>query len=486
MCTKQADEALVGRYHTSWGDGRVAIKGGRLVGVGLPSLQEPEGKSGESRQPVDLGERAALDRWVKQLEAYFRGERLGWTADDVLLDELPVSSFDRAVYKTLLSVPPAVTVSYGTLAEMAGFPRAARAVGNAMANNPIPIVVPCHRVIRADGSLGNYGDDPSWKERLLEHEREHASRSGGDTCVRPDACDEDGLPPKAVDRKFHLTVITGLSGAGKSEAVATFEDVGYFCIDNLPPQMLPGVVQLFGLEGSRVNQVALVFDARGRSHFEELGRALDYLRESGIDFRVLYLEASNEALVARYQATRRPHPLSPNLVEGIARERRLLARLRSQADVIVDTTSLSPKELRRQLEETLLADRLSDQLFVSLESFGYRYGLPDEADMVLDTRFLPNPHWVVDLRPQSGLDAPVRDYVVSRPETEEFLGQVVALVRFLAPRFLAEQKRRVVLAVGCTGGRHRSVALAEELAGRLRAEPALMVGVRHRDVDRTE
>ncbi len=307
-----------------------------------------------------------------------------------------------------------------------------------------------------------------------------------ETLEPPDASDEDGVRPALGDRRLHLTVITGLSGAGKSEAVATFEDMGYFCIDNLPPQMLPGVVQLFGLEGSRVNQVALVFDARGGRHFEELGRALEYLRESDIDFRVLYLEASDEALVARYQATRRPHPLSSNLVEGIAQERRLLAGLRHQADVILDTTSLSPRELRRRLEETLLADRLSDQLFLSLESFGYRYGLPDDADVVLDTRFLPNPHWVAGLRSQSGLDMPVRDYVMARPEAQEFLERVGALVRFLAPRFVAEQKRRLVLALGCTGGRHRSVVLTEDLARRLRDDPGLVIGVCHRDVDRKE
>jgi UPF0042 nucleotide-binding protein len=322
--------------------------------------------------------------------------------------------------------------------------------------------------------------------------------AGPGRCGRADpgatagACDEDGALPgdaslsEPGDRKLHLTVITGLSGAGKSEAVATFEDMGYFCIDNLPPQMLPGAVKLFALEGSRVNQVALVFDARGGSYFEELGEALEYLRSSGMAFRMLYLEATNEALVARYQATRRPHPLSANLLEGIERERRLLSPLRARADVIMDTTNLSPRELRRYLEETLLADRLNDQLFVSLESFGYRYGLPDEADMVFDTRFLPNPYWVAELRAKSGLDEAVRDYVLGRSEAREFLDQVVALVRFLAPRFLLEQKRRLVLALGCTGGRHRSVALVEDLARRLKGEPAVVVSVCHRDVDKAE
>lgn len=285
--------------------------------------------------------------------------------------------------------------------------------------------------------------------------------------------------------ELHVTLITGLSGAGKSEAVATFEDAGYFCIDNLPPQMLPNVVQLFALEGNRVNRVALVFDARGGTYFEELGHALDYLRNSGIAYRLLYLDADDEALIARYQATRRPHPLSRNLLEGIARERRLLAPIREQADLVVDTSELSPWDLRRRLEESLLAERLSDQVLISLKSFGYRHGLPDDADIVMDARFVPNPHWVPELRPQSGLDEAVSDYVVKRPEAVEFLDRVIGLLRLCAPGFMTEQKRRLVIALGCTGGRHRSVALTEELARRLRDDPQFVVTVSHRDVERT-
>jgi UPF0042 nucleotide-binding protein len=285
--------------------------------------------------------------------------------------------------------------------------------------------------------------------------------------------------------KLEVTLITGLSGAGKSQAVATFEDAGYFCIDNLPPQMLPNMVQLFTLEGNPVNRVAVVLDVRGRTYFEELDQALKYLRNSDVSVRMLYLEATDEALVARYQATRRPHPLSLDLLEGIAQERRLLSSLRQQADVIIDTTALSPWDLRRRLEQTLLADRLSDQLLVSVESFGYRYGLPDAADMVLDVRFLPNPHWVAELRPRSGLDPAVRDYVLCNPDAKAFLERAVEFVTFMTPGFMAEQKRRLVLALGCTGGRHRSVALAEELSRRLKEEPALVVSLRHRDVDRT-
>ncbi len=234
-----------------------------------------------------------------------------------------------------------------------------------------------------------------------------------------------------------------------------------------------------------MNRVAIVLDARGRTYFEELGRALDYLRNSDVAVRVLYLEAGDEALVARYQTTRRPHPLRLGLSEGIARERELLSSLRAQADVIIDTTGLSPWELRRRLEEALLAERLSDQLLVSVESFGYRHGLPDEADMVLDVRFLPNPHWVLELRPQSGQDTAVAEYVVGNPNAKAFVEQVVELMRLMAPGFIAEQKRRVVLALGCTGGRHRSVALAEEIARVLEKDPAFVVSLRHRDIDKT-
>jgi RNase adapter protein RapZ len=285
--------------------------------------------------------------------------------------------------------------------------------------------------------------------------------------------------------QLHMTVITGLSGAGKSEAVATFEDMGYFCIDNLPPQMLQRVVELFSLEGSRVDRVALVFDVRAGSYFEQLGQALDHLRQMGIPFRLLFLEAAGDALVARYQSTRRPHPLSRgSLHDAIAEERKLLEPLRAQADVVIDTTDLAPRELRRRLEETLLADQLSDELFVSLESFGYKHGLPDDADIVLDARFLPNPYWVSDLRPFTGLDARVKDYVLGRAEAGKFLDQVVALIKLLAPGFVSEQKRRLVLAIGCTGGRHRSVALVEDLARRLRGEPAYVISVSHRDMER--
>ena len=287
-------------------------------------------------------------------------------------------------------------------------------------------------------------------------------------------------------RKLEMTIISGLSGAGKSEAVATFEDMGYFCIDNLPPQMLPRVADLFALEGSRVDRVALVFDVRGGKYFEQLGEALTFLRDSGIAYRLLFLEASDEALVARYQSSRRPHPLSQlSLLEGIETERNLLSALREIADVVLDTSNLTPRELRRRLEETLLSEELTGQLFVSLLSFGYKFGLPDEADLVLDARFLPNPHWIPELRLLTGQDAAVKEYVLERPGAQEFLDKVADLLRFLAPRFLSEQKRRVVLAIGCTGGRHRSVTLTESLQTLLSSEALLVTSVSHRDLEKS-
>ncbi len=285
---------------------------------------------------------------------------------------------------------------------------------------------------------------------------------------------------------LQLTVITGLSGAGKSQAVATFEDMGFFCIDNLPPQMLPRVVDLFSLEGSRVDRLAIVIDVRGAQYFAELGEVLDGVSRRGAGLRILFLEASDESLVARYQSTRRPHPLAHDgsLLAGIQEERGLLAPLRERADVVIDTSGLNVHELRHRLQETLFAGELRNQLLVTFVSFGFKFGVPTEADMVFDARFLPNPHWVDELRPLTGLDQKVSDFVVARPESHGFLERVAGLILYLVPAYLSEQKTQLVVAVGCTGGRHRSVALAEALAASLSKDPLVETGVRHRDVER--
>lgn len=289
-----------------------------------------------------------------------------------------------------------------------------------------------------------------------------------------------------VPAPLELTVITGLSGAGKSQAVATFEDMGYFCIDNLPVQMLPRVVELFSLEGSRVDKVALVFDARGRHYFEHLEEELAELDRLGVHSRVLFLDASDDVLVARFHSTRRSHPLAPDdrLVEGIREERGLLSGLRERADVVIDTSDLNVHELKRRIQDALLAGELTDQVFVTFLSFGYKFGLPTEADIVLDARFLPNPHWVEELRPLTGLDESVKDYVIARPETHGFIERAASLLIYLVPLYLAVRRTRLVVAVGCTGGHHRSVALVEAFAATLAKEPQVVTGVRHRDLER--
>jgi len=283
-----------------------------------------------------------------------------------------------------------------------------------------------------------------------------------------------------------MTIISGLSGAGKSLAIATFEDMGYFCIDNLPPQMLTQVAKLFSLNGSKVDRAALVLDARAGDSLSYLDEALGELDRLNVLCRVVFLEASDEALVARFHSTRRTHPLtgSANLVEGIQREREILAELRERADVVIDTTSLNVHDLRRHIQETVLAGELQDQILMTFMSFGYKYGVPCEVDMVFDARFLPNPHWVPELRPLTGLEDPVRDYVLSMGQTQGFVERVVDLLTYLAPSYLAEQKRQLLVGIGCTGGRHRSVALAQTLAGALEQVPVVVTAVRHRDVGR--
>ena len=290
-----------------------------------------------------------------------------------------------------------------------------------------------------------------------------------------------------AETRLKVTIITGLSGAGKSQAVATFEDAGYFCIDNMPPEMLPRIAELFSLKGSRVEKVALVFDARGGRYFEHLDQALTELAGWGVEYRILFLEASDDTLVARYQSTRRSHPLCGGrlgLLEGIRTERALLAGLRDRADVVVDTTGLNVHELTRRVQETMLAGELRDQLLLTFVSFGYKFGLPLEADMVLDARFLPNPHWVEELRPLTGQDDQVKDYVLARPETHGFLERAAALLQYLLPLYTAEQKTQLLVAIGCTGGRHRSVALAEAMTALFAKEAGVTTSVRHRDLDR--
>jgi UPF0042 nucleotide-binding protein len=278
-----------------------------------------------------------------------------------------------------------------------------------------------------------------------------------------------------------LAIITGLSGAGRTTAAKVLEDLGYFVIDNLPPSLIERVVDLATAQGSSVDRVALVVDVRGRAFFGDLQMTLATLNQRGLKPRVVFLEASDESLVRRYEAARRVHPLSgpDRLTDGIARERRLLTDLRAEADLVIDTTDTNVHELRDRLVDAF-GDAGTAGLFVNVVSFGFKNGTPRDADILLDVRFLPNPHWIEELRPLDGLDEPVRDYVLGQEATGEFLERLFALFDVMVPAFIKEGKHYLTIAIGCTGGKHRSVTLAEELAAHVRSL-GVTVQVDHRD-----
>ncbi len=276
-------------------------------------------------------------------------------------------------------------------------------------------------------------------------------------------------------------LITGLSGAGRSTAAAALEDAGWYVIDNMPSSLLTQVADVVSRTGSGQDRVALVI-GRGGGQIEEALSAIDELRARGHRVRVVYLDAPQDILVRRFEGTRRRHPIAgANVEEAISDERRLLEPIRDRADVVVDTGELNVNQLRVRVLE-LFADR-SEAMVTSVVSFGYKHGVPLDADLVFDCRFLPNPHWIENLRALSGLDEPVRDFVLAQEETRPFLDRVVDLVAPLLPAYMAEGKSYLTIAMGCTGGRHRSVVLAEELA-RLLGDRGAVPSVFHRDVGR--
>jgi RNase adapter protein RapZ len=294
----------------------------------------------------------------------------------------------------------------------------------------------------------------------------------------------DGFRPR--EKRVELVVITGYSGAGKSEAIAAFEDGGYFCVDNLPPRMIGGLGELFQHKGSGVEKAAVVTDVRGGEYFEDLLAVLDELEASGLDLKVVFLEADEEALLHRYRETRRRHPLarSGRIVDGIRAERDRLAPLRERADVVIDTSALTGAALRRRIAIELIGrDTRENQLALTILTFGFKNGPPLDADLTLDVRFLPNPHYVDELRPLTGLDEPVREYVESGTQAGEFYGRLMPLLEFLLPAYVAEGKQHLTIAVGCTGGRHRSLTVANRIARELSKRDDVKLHLVHRDVE---
>jgi UPF0042 nucleotide-binding protein len=283
-----------------------------------------------------------------------------------------------------------------------------------------------------------------------------------------------------------FVIISGLSGAGKSSAMNVFEDAGYFCVDNLPAEMIRSLAELFRHPGSKVERAAVVSDSRAGDYLTALAGVIDELDEAAIVHRVLFLESDEQTLLNRYKETRRRHPLVPHgsVVDGVRRERELLAPVRERADWCIDTSGLSPGALRRKVADELLEPGTPGRLAVTFTSFGHKHGPPRDADLALDVRFLPNPHYEADLRPLTGFDQRIVDYVGRDGRLEEFYDHVLPLLEFLLPQYVAEGKAHLVVAIGCTGGRHRSVAIAEHLAGAFRDRDEYFVEVQHRDVDR--
>ena len=284
-----------------------------------------------------------------------------------------------------------------------------------------------------------------------------------------------------------VVIITGLSGAGKSNALQAFEDAGYFCVDNLPPRMIPAVMETTAQGNGGPDGLVVVVDIRGRRYFgEELERNLEAVEGTeGWEHRILFIDSDDASLLRRYKESRRPHPAARNgdVLEAIRRERRDLGNVRAMADLVVDTSGYSALDTRLRFKK--LAESLSNRMTVSLISFGFKHGTPLDVDTLLDVRFLPNPHYDPDLRPLTGHDAPVREAVLGAEDCQKFLQKTDDLLSFLIPRYAAEGKTYFTLGVGCTGGRHRSVAITEELARRLKQEDAeIDLFVRHRDVEK--
>lgn len=283
---------------------------------------------------------------------------------------------------------------------------------------------------------------------------------------------------------LQLTVVTGLSGAGRSTAAKCLEDLGWFVVDNLPPQLLATMTDLAGRSEGGVTRVAVVVDVRGGGFFRDLTAALAALDRRAVLPRVLFLEASDDVLVRRFESNRRPHPLAAGrrLVDGIETERALMRDIRGEADLVVDTSTLNVHELRQVVEQAFGSKDLAP-LVATVVSFGYKYGLPVDADLVVDCRFIPNPHWVDELRPQTGKDAPVRDYVLAQKGAVAFADGYADLLLSIADGYAREGKHYLTLAVGCTGGKHRSVVMSEEIGRRLE-QAGIPMRVVHRDLGR--
>lgn len=286
---------------------------------------------------------------------------------------------------------------------------------------------------------------------------------------------------------MRFVIVTGMSGAGKSSALKMLEDVGYFCIDNLPVSLVSKLAELLTVPNAEINKVALGMDIRSSYGSDNLGRALDQLDEMGVTYELLYLDASDAVLIKRYKETRRSHPLSGNdrVDQGIRKERAILEPLRKRADYILDTSRLLIRELKQEINGIFVENKEYKNLYITVLSFGFKYGIPGDADLVFDVRFLPNPYYIEELKMKSGNDKEVQEYVMENGKAEEFLNKLTDMLQFLIPNYITEGKTQLVIGIGCTGGKHRSVTLANALYRALaQAKGSYGVKIEHRDIEK--
>ena len=286
------------------------------------------------------------------------------------------------------------------------------------------------------------------------------------------------------ERQMRFVVVTGMSGGGKSTALKMLEDAGFYCVDNLPVSLIEKFVELVSVPASEISKVALGLDVRTDQSFEETTKILDQLRAGGYDFEILFMDASEEALIKRYKETRRIHPLAVDgrVESGVRQERKIMENIRKHADYVIDTSRLLTRELKEELDRIFVRNEEYNSLMITIMSFGFKHGIPADADLVFDVRFLPNPFYVDELKKKTGNDREVQEYVLGFPEAEIFLAKLTDMIKFLIPNYVKEGKYQLVVGIGCTGGKHRSVTLANELYKRMKDKGTYGMKLYHRDI----
>ncbi len=285
---------------------------------------------------------------------------------------------------------------------------------------------------------------------------------------------------------MRFVIVTGMSGAGKSTALKVMEDAGYFCVDNLPVLLIDKFVELITMPNSELSKVAIGIDVRSGNGFNELEKALEEMKEQGCPYEILFLDTNKDILIKRFKETRRNHPLvtDGNVEQAILRERDRLAFLKKSADYIIDTSQLFTRELKAELDSIFVNNKKFNNLFITIDSFGFKYGVPMESDLVFDVRFLPNPYYLDDLKQKTGNDEEVQDYVMGFKEAGEFLDRLEDMLQFLIPHYILEGKNQLVVSIGCTGGKHRSVTLANKIYSRLRGKGSYGLRLEHKDIEK--